>query len=142
MHRHVKHFVNVLAAISDFKHLGLESRPLALFADQFHIGKKLHFDDNRPIALAGLATPAWHVERKMSGSESAFVCFWSSGKQVTNSIECLDICDWIRPRSAPNRRLVNQNDFVDEFIAFNFTQKREAERNSVGLFLDCAQRLK
>src|SRR5687768_12287402 len=42
-----------------------EPRTAAVFAGQFHIGKKLHLDRDCPAALADLAPAARHVERKM-----------------------------------------------------------------------------
>ena len=79
-HRHFEHFVNVLSAITNFQHLGLEPFSLALLAYQFDVSKKLHFYGDRSIPLACLATAARHVEGKMASGKTALMGFGSSGE--------------------------------------------------------------
>src|ERR1019366_6821018 len=96
----VQHLVNALAFVVDFEHLRLVARPLAFVADQFHIGQELHFDRDRAVALAGIATPARYVERKVSGREAALLRFRQRSKQFADDVKRLDVRDWIRARSA------------------------------------------
>src|SRR5687768_11474644 len=86
-----------------------ESLPIALFAYQLDIGEKLHLDRHRAIALARLAAPARYIERKVTRSVAAPLSFTRRREQFTNLVERFYISDRVRPRSAANRRLVDQN---------------------------------
>ena len=55
LHGQIQDFMDVLASIANIQHLGLVACPLALLAHQFHVRKKLHFDRNRAVPLAGFA---------------------------------------------------------------------------------------
>src|SRR5439155_441360 len=121
--RHIDRFVNILPAIPYFEHLGLETFPFALFANQFDIRQKLHFNHHSPVTLAGLATSTWNVEGEVSRGKAPFMGFWSARKQIANSIESFDVSHRIRSRRAADRRLVNQYDFVNEFLTSNFAQE-------------------
>ena len=115
----VQHFMNVLAFVVDIEHLRLVARAFAFVANQFHISQKLHFNGDRAIALAGFATPAGHVKRKMSGREAALLRFRQRGKKLADNVEGLDISDRIRARSAANGRLIDENNLIEKIVAFN-----------------------
>ena len=119
-HRQVQHFVDILAAITHVEHLRLVARAFALFADQFDVGQKLHFDGDGAVALAGFAASAGDVEREMSGGEAALLGLRQGSKQIADSVEGLDVGHRIRSRSAPDGRLVDQDHVVDEIVAFQF----------------------
>src|SRR6185369_17592160 len=125
-HRHVQHFMNILSAVPDFQNLRFESCAFTFFADQLDISEKLHFHDDGAVALTGFAAASRHIERKMPGRKPAFVRLRSRRKQLTNPVECLYISHWIRPRGPSNRRLVHQNNFVDERCALDFTDARKS----------------
>ena len=118
--RQVQNFVNVLAAIAHFQDLRLVARAFALFADQFDIGEKLHLHGDRAVALAGFAASAGDIEGKVPGAEAALFGFGQGGKEVTDSVEGLDVGDRIGTRGAADRRLVDQDDVVDQVVAFEF----------------------
>src|SRR5215469_11674048 len=105
--------MDILSAISDLKDFRLESRSLAFFADQLHIGEELHFHHDGSVSLASLAAPSWNIEREVSCGESALMRFRSRRKQITNPIESLYVGDRIRPRRSSDGRLVDQNSLVD-----------------------------
>src|SRR5439155_22953522 len=123
--RRIERFVNILPAIPYFEHLGLETLPFALFANQFDIRQKLHFNHHSSVTLAGLATSAWNVEGEVPCGKATFVGFWSARKQIANSIESFDVSHRIRSRRAADRRLVNQYDFVNKFVPRDLIQERE-----------------
>ena len=82
-HRQVQHFVDVLAAIAHFQHLRLVSRAFALFADQFHVGQKLHLHGHGAVALAGIAAASGDVEREVPRAEKPR--FFESGSDANRS---------------------------------------------------------
>src|SRR5207237_10184658 len=123
--RHIERFVNILPAIPYFEHLGLETFSFALFANQFDIRQKLHFNHYSSVTLAGLATSAWNVEGEVSRGEAPFMGLWSARKQVANTVEGLYVGHRIRSRRAADRRLVNQHDFVNKFVSRDLIQERE-----------------
>src|SRR4029078_1150239 len=65
--RQVEGLLDVLAAIADLEHLGLVARAVAGLARQQEVGEKIHLDLDDAVALAGLAAPAWNVEREHAG---------------------------------------------------------------------------
>ena len=117
----IQHFMNILAAIADLEDLRLVARAFAFFTDQLHVGEELHFHRNRTVALAGFATAAGNIEREMPGGEAALFRFRQRRKQIADRIEGLDVGDGIRPRSPSDGRLIDQNDLVDEIVAFQFS---------------------
>ncbi len=67
----VQNFVNVLAAIAYIQNLRLVARALALLADQFDVGKKLHFHGDGAVALAGFTASTGDIEGKVPGGEAS-----------------------------------------------------------------------
>src|SRR5690349_19365335 len=111
--------------IANFEHFRLVPRTLALFANQFHVREELHFDDDGSVSLPGFAAPAGNVERKMSCGKAALMRFRSARKQVANAIERLDVSHGVRSRRAPDGRLINQNNLVNELFTLDLSQKWE-----------------
>ncbi len=105
--------------IAHLQHLRLVARALAFFADQFHVGEKLHFDRDRAVALAAFAAPAGNVEGKMSRRVAALLALRQGSEQFADGVECLDVGHRIGPRRAANRRLVHQHDLVNPLRAFH-----------------------
>ena len=59
---HLEDLVDVFASVENFQNPALVSSSLAVLANQFDVREKLHFDGDRSIALACLATAAWNIE--------------------------------------------------------------------------------
>src|SRR5262249_50193512 len=70
----VQHLMNVFSLVTDLQYAGLIACAFALFADQLHVGQKLHLDGDGSIALAGLTAAAGDVEREMPGGVAALLC--------------------------------------------------------------------
>src|SRR6476659_5983172 len=95
-HRHTQDIVDALSPILHLKYFGLEAHALTVLTNELDVRKKLHFDRDGAIPLAGVATSTRHIEGKMSGGKSPLVGFRSPGEQVANTIERFDISDRIR----------------------------------------------
>ena len=119
LYRQVEHLVDVLPVIANLQHFGLVPHALALFANQLHIGQKLHLDCHRAVALACLATAAGNVEGEMPGGVTALLALRLCREQLPNGIKRLDIRHRVRPRRSSDRRLIHQYDRVDPIGAFN-----------------------
>ena len=83
--------MDVLAAIAHLQHLRLEAGAVALFANQFNVGEKLHLHRYRAVSLANLASATWDIEGKMSGSQASLVGLGLAGIEVANGIKNFDI---------------------------------------------------
>src|SRR3974377_291998 len=90
----------------------------ALFSDQFDISKKLHFDGNGTVALAGFAAATRHVERKVAGGKAAALGVRSVGEDFTDGVERFEIGGRIRAWRAADRRLVDDDDILNVVVAF------------------------
>src|SRR6267143_39383 len=133
--------MNILAAIANLEHPGLVTRSFALLADQLDVGEKLHLDRNRAVTLASLAAAAGNVEREVSRAETAFLGLRQRGKQIADRVKGLDIGDRIGARCTTDGRLVNQNNFIDELIAFYAVPGDGSALHAVrGLLLGLRQR--
>ena len=115
---HAEYFMNILSVIADFEHAALEARAAALFADQLDVGKKLHFDGDGAVALAGFAAASRHVERKMSGGVAAALGVGDIRKDFADGVEGFEIGRGIRARRAADRRLIDDDDFANFGITF------------------------
>ena len=117
LHRHLQHVVNVLALVLHVENLCLVARAVAVLAGQLHVGQELHLHRHRAVALAGVAAPARHVERKMPRREREPLGLGLRGKQLAHQIESLDVGDGIRARRATDRRLIHQHHVVQPLHA-------------------------
>src|SRR5208283_3780303 len=96
----------------------------------------------RAVALTSFATPSGNVEGEMSRRQPALFSLRQRGKQIADGIERLKIGHRIRARRPPNRRLIHQHHFVDEFSPLKaLPLSRASPRPSYRLMLGFHQRL-
>ena len=105
--------VNVFAVIANLENAALEARAAAFFADQFHVGEKLHFDGDGAVALAGFAAAAGHVEGKMAGGVAAALGVGRFGEDFADGVEGFEVRGRIRARRAADGRLIDDDDVAD-----------------------------
>ena len=117
-HRQLQDFVNIFPVIADFQNTAFEAGAAAFFADEFDVGEKLHLDRDGAVALASFAAASRHVERKMAGSVTAAFCIGRVGKNFANRVKGFEVGRGIRTRRAADRRLIDNDDFSDNRIAF------------------------
>ena len=134
--RHLQNFVNIFTAIANFQDLGFEALALALLAHQFDIRQELHFHHNRAVTLASLAASTGDVEGKMSCRKAALVGFRSCSKQLAHTVKSFYISDGIGARRAPNRRLIHQYHFINEFVAGDLIQRLSGVTNAALVLRD------
>ena len=122
--RHVQHIGDAFAAVYHFQRFAVVTLAVAFVAGDEDIGQKMHFDLDRAVALARLAAPAFDVERKPPGRVTARFGFRQSGKPVADGRERAGIGGGVRTRRAANGRLVDIDDFVDQFDAVDRVMRR------------------
>src|SRR5215468_2681802 len=114
---HVQNLVDVPAPVFDVEDRRLEPGAFALLANQLDVGQELHLDGDSPVALAHVAPPARNVEREMAGVVASRLGLARRGEGFADRVVDLDIGHRIRPRGAPDRRLVDEDYVIDEFAA-------------------------
>ena len=102
-----------LFPVSDFQHLLFESSPSAGFAGEVHVGEKLHLDPYDAFALARFAASSRDVEGKVTGRVASRPRVLGGREDLAHRVKRLEIRDRIGARRAPDRGLVNIDDFVE-----------------------------
>src|ERR1700712_3799211 len=99
--------MDIQALVPNVQNSLLVACAFALLANQFYVGKELHFNCHGPVALTSLAAAAWNVKGKMPRCVAAPLSFWSTGKDIPDEIEGLDVRHWIGAWSTANWGLIN-----------------------------------
>ena len=92
---------------------------MADFTGHVDIRQETHFDFAKTIPLTRFASPAFDIEAKTTSFVPPRARFWEHRVQLANGCEDAGIRRSIRPRSPANRRLVDLDDLVDVFQAFD-----------------------
>ena len=87
--------MHILAAIAYVQDLLLEPRAFAFLAYELDIGKELHLDRDRAVALANLTTTTGKVEREVRWIESASLRFSVLSEDFADGIVNLDVGHWV-----------------------------------------------
>ena len=119
VHRHVQYIGNILSLIPDFQGLPVVPGAMAYFAGYVYIRKKLHFNFNNAIAVAGLAAAAFDVEAESSRFVSPHFGFRSLAEKLPDIIENAGIGGRIRSWRAADGLLVNVDNLIHIFRPFH-----------------------
>src|SRR5664279_5921064 len=79
----------------------------------------MHFDAKNSVALAGLASSAFRIERIPAGLVAARLRFREVREQIPNVRENSREGGWVRSRRAADRRLVDVDDLIDVGQSFD-----------------------
>src|SRR5580658_7815633 len=104
--------MDIQPLITNIENGALEARAFALFAQQLHVGQKLHLYCDRAVSLAMLAASAGDIERKVATIVAALARIQGGRKYFANKIEGFDVGDGIRARCPADGRLVYQHHFA------------------------------
>ena len=88
--RHVQHIGNTFVFEAHFKRFAVIALAVATVTLDIDIRKKVHFDFNDPVALAGFAAPAFHVEGKPPRTVTARFRLRQTGKPFADG--CKGAC--------------------------------------------------
>src|SRR5579875_296729 len=117
--RHVEHVGDALALEPDFERLAIVALALADVALDVDVGQEVHFDLDDAVALAGLAAPAFDVERETARPVAARLGFGQAREPVSYWRECTRVGCRIGTRRAADRRLVDVDDLVEVLDALD-----------------------
>ena len=98
----------------------VEALALALVTGDVDVGQEVHLDLDRPITRADLTSTTGHVEREPAGLVAANLGLRQVGKQTANIRKDPGVGCRVGARCAANRRLVDFNDLINMFQAFDF----------------------
>ena len=112
---HLQRFAVVAAAAADI-------------AGDVDVGQKVHLDALQPVALAGFAAAALHVEAEAAGLVAALARFRQHGVEIADGREDAGVGGGIGARRAADGRLIDLDYFVDVLQAFDGIVLRRACR--------------
>ncbi len=118
-HGHVEHVGDRLALEQHFEGFAVVALALAGVAGDVDIRQEVHLDLDHAVALAGLAAAALDVEREPARFVAARLGFRQACEPFADRRERAGIGRRIGARGAADRRLVDLDDLVDVFEAFD-----------------------
>ena len=104
---------------------------MADFAGNVDIGQEIHFDADDAVTLAGFTAAAFDIEAEPAGFVAAHLGFCRLAVELADGIEDARIRGRIGPRRPTNRRLVDVDDLIDVFDAFQGLELARPVRRSV-----------
>jgi hypothetical protein len=113
--RHVEHVGDRLALEAHLEGLAVVALAAARLARHVDVRQEVHLDLDRPVALAGFAASAAHVEREASGLVAAHLRLRRERVELTNRREDVGIGGRVGSRRAADRRLVDVDHLVEAF---------------------------
>src|SRR4051794_14418119 len=111
--RHLEDVGDRLALEPDLQRFPVVAATVALLAGDVDVGQEVHFDLDLPIAAAHLAAPALDVEAEAPGLVTAGSRLAGLREELADVVEDAGVRRRVRPRRAPDRRLIDRNDLVD-----------------------------
>ncbi len=112
LHRHVQHVRDGLAAVLDLQGFMVIALAFARLAGHKDICQKMHFNFQQPVALAGLAAPALHIERKAPAVIASGFCLIGLGEGGADQVKQPRVGGRVAPGRAPDGGLVDVDDLV------------------------------
>jgi len=91
MHGEVEHLGNVQSLVAHLESFVVVALALAHVAGNVHVGQKVHFNPDLPVAAASLATPAAHVKTEPPRFVAAFAGVLGHGKDIAYFVKNLGI---------------------------------------------------
>mmetsp|Transcript_114 Transcript_114/g.311 ORF Transcript_114/g.311 Transcript_114/m.311 type:complete len:398 (+) Transcript_114:974-2167(+) len=116
-HRHVQHVRDGRLVVRHSKHDFRVPLRVAHRARRQHVGEELHGHRGVALALARLAAPAGLVEGEVAGLEPADARRGGARERRADFVEEAGVGRSVGLWRAPNRALVDGDDFVDVFVA-------------------------
>ena len=98
----VQHLGDVLALELDVQRVPVVAGPLADLAGDVDVGQEVHLDLDRPVAGAGLAAAALHVEREPTGQVAPDLGLVGLGEELADVVEHAGVGGRVRPGRAPD----------------------------------------
>ena len=123
-----EHVVDVLVAVGDLQDLLAVAGAAALRAGGEDVREELHLDPLEPLAAAGLAASAFHVEREGGGGVAPEPRQVHASEQAPDGVERLHVGHRVRPGRGAQRRLVHEDHLGDPVDAANLVAVRQGRQ--------------
>ena len=112
---HVEHVGYRLALESHLERLAVVAFAVAHLAGHHHIGQEVHLDGLVSVSAAGVAAPAFHVERETAGLVAPDLGLGQVDEERADVAEHASVGGGVRPWGLADGRLVYAHHLVDEF---------------------------
>ena len=113
-HRHLQDLVDVLALELHFERLAVVALAVAGVAGHVDVRKEMHLDLDDPVALAGFAAPAFHVEGEAPRPVAALARHRHAREKLADGREEGGVGGRVGARRAADRALVDAHRLVEE----------------------------
>ena len=131
---HVEDVGNILALVFDFQRFPVIAGAVADFTGDVDVRQEVHFDADDAVAFAGFAAAAFDVEAEAAGLVAPDLGFCRLAVELADGVEDARIRRRIGPRRPADRRLVDVDDLVDVFNAFQGLEPARPVRRAVDGF--------
>src|SRR3954469_19730800 len=115
--RHVEDVRDRLALEADVERLAVVALAVALLARHVDVREEVHLDLDLAVAAADLAAAALDVEREAPRLVAARPRLLGLREQLADRVEQARVRGRVRPRRAPDGRLVDLDDLVERVEA-------------------------
>ena len=112
--RHFEHLGDVRAFPLDLERFPVVALAPAGLARHIDVGQKVHFDSNHAVAFAGFATTVFHIEGESTRAIATLARQVGLREKFPDRCEEAGVGGGVRARCAPNRALIDRDDFVKE----------------------------
>src|SRR5690606_5987858 len=103
--------------------LSIVALAMAGFTRDLHIRQKMHLENFHSRPLASPTTPPLYIKRKTSWLAAPYFSLRQFDEKCPSIGKHAGICRWIGTWSSSNRTLVDFNDFINMFQAFNLFER-------------------
>ncbi|CAB4981780.1 unannotated protein [freshwater metagenome] len=114
---HIQHICDVLIFKCHVQRVTVITGAFAHLAGNVNIRKEMHFDLDRSVARARLATTSGNIETESTRLVTTNLRFGGCRKQLPNVVKYTCVCCSVRTRSSADWRLIH----VDHFVQLAYT---------------------
>ena len=107
IHAHVQYVIYIFPTVSHLQDFRLEPLSATSLADHLHVRHKLHGDSYKSLSLTFGTTSAIRIEREIIGLIAIYLRILLLGKEFTDIIINLKICDSIGAGTSSDRILID-----------------------------------
>ena len=115
VYRHFQNVIDGFPFVFHRKRFTVIAFSLADFAGNVNVRQKVHFNAQDAVALACLASAAFHIKGEPSGSVALCLCIVCFCEKVSDVCENAGVCCRVGTGRSADRRLVDVDHLVQEF---------------------------
>jgi len=112
LHRHVENIGDGATLVLYCQGLGIVAAAAADLAGDENVGQEVHLNAPQPVSLTRFAAAAFHVEAEAAGTVATLARFGQHREEFSDGGEHARVSGRVRPRSAPDGRLVDDDHLI------------------------------